>query len=212
MESLEKGKAALISSIETDAHAEEQAIIKDAEKRAAEKIQYAQKKVESILANARGKANEQVDTVKRKITSGTELEIKRRSLRVRGAVMLDILERVEKKLNSMTSDPSYRSVLINWIIEAAIGLDVDSAQVSVSSKELSLINDQLLEEVKAKIKAQVGKQMTFTLSNTVPLKSQGVVLTAVDGRVAFNNQVKTRLVRNQRKIQTLIYDALFAGN
>jgi vacuolar-type H+-ATPase subunit E/Vma4 len=52
----------------------------------------------------------------------------------------------------------------------------------------------------------------LTLSAAPPLKSQGVVLTALDGRTAFNNQVKTRLQRSQRQIRTLIYDALFTDN
>jgi vacuolar-type H+-ATPase subunit E/Vma4 len=51
--------------------------------------------------------------------------------------------------------------------------------------------------------------MTLTLSDTPPLKSQGVVLTAADGRTAFNNQVKTRMLRKQREIRMLIYNALF---
>jgi ATP-dependent protease HslVU (ClpYQ) peptidase subunit len=44
------------------------------------------------------------------------------------------------------------------------------------------------------------------------LKSQGIVLTAADGRTAFNNQVRTRMLRNQRKIRTLIYNKILAGD
>jgi vacuolar-type H+-ATPase subunit E/Vma4 len=44
------------------------------------------------------------------------------------------------------------------------------------------------------------------------LQSQGVVLTAADGRTAFNNQVKTRMLRNRREIQTLIYNTLFTDD
>jgi vacuolar-type H+-ATPase subunit E/Vma4 len=39
-----------------------------------------------------------------------------------------------------------------------------------------------------------------------------VVLTAADGRTAFNNQVHTRLRRHQREIQTMIQDTLFSGS
>ena len=44
------------------------------------------------------------------------------------------------------------------------------------------------------------------------LQAQGVVLTAADGRTAFNNQVPTRMLRRQREIRKLIYDVLFTGN
>jgi vacuolar-type H+-ATPase subunit E/Vma4 len=212
MESVEKEKAALISGIEADARAEEEKIIKDAENQAVEKRKYSEKKIESLLNDARQKAEEQAETVKRKIISGAELEVKRCSMRARDTVMQDIMDRVERKLNSMTGDADYRSVLINWITEAAIGLDAKTAQVNGSEKERTLINDQLLSEVKEKIHAQTGRQVALTLSDAQPLKSQGVVLTAADGRTAFNNQVKTRMLRNQREIRMLIYNTLFADN
>jgi len=43
------------------------------------------------------------------------------------------------------------------------------------------------------------------------LKAQGIVLTAANGHTAFNNQVKTRMLRKQREIQTLIYNTLFSN-
>jgi vacuolar-type H+-ATPase subunit E/Vma4 len=212
MESVEKEKAALISGIETDARAEEEKIIREAENQAAEKRKYSEKRIESLLNDARQKAEEQAETVKRKIISGAELEVKRCSMRARDAVMQDIMGRVEKKLSSMTGDADYRSVLINWITEAAIGLDAETAQVNASEKERTLINDQLLSEAKAKIHTQTGRQVALTLSDVQPLKSQGVVLTAADGRTAFNNQIKTQMLRNQREIRMLIHNTLFADN
>jgi vacuolar-type H+-ATPase subunit E/Vma4 len=50
------------------------------------------------------------------------------------------------------------------------------------------------------------------LSETLPLKSQGVVLTAADGRTAYNNQVKTRILRKEREIRMAIYNTLFTDN
>ena len=52
--------------------------------------------------------------------------------------------------------------------------------------------------------------MTIQLNEEHALLSQGVVLTANNGRVAYNNQVKTRLLRRQQDIQRLIHDRLFA--
>jgi len=212
MESVEKGKALLISGIETDAREEEKEIIADAEKKADEKIKYTEKKIESILENARKEADEQSKAVKKKIISGAEFEIKRRSLRMRSILMRDITDRVEKKLAQMVGDSQYRAVLQDWITEAAIGLDVESAQVNASAKERELIDAELLAEVTKRLLENSGRQVTLSLSDSEPLKSQGVVLTAADGHTAFNNQVATRMLRRQREIQTLIYDALFADD
>src|SRR4030042_1900280 len=77
MESAEKEKvhgtpdsAAIISGIEADARAEEQQIIKEAENQAAEKRKYTEKKVESLLSDARKEALQQAEAVKKKMISG----------------------------------------------------------------------------------------------------------------------------------------------
>ena len=210
MESAEKDKAELISGIESDARIEEQEIIKEAEKQAAEKRQYTEKKIETLLNDARSEAQKQAEAVMNKMLSGVELELKRHSMSVRSDLIQDIMNRVEKKLNSMVDDENYRSILINWIAEAFVGLGVEAAEINATQKERAMIDDRLLSEVKEKIRMLTNIQAQLKLSDAEPLKSQGVVLTAADGRTAFNNQVRTRLLRNQRQIQTLIYNAVLA--
>jgi vacuolar-type H+-ATPase subunit E/Vma4 len=210
MESAEKDKAELISGIESDARIEEQEIIKEAEKQADEKRQYTEKKIEALFNDARSEAQKQADAVMSKMLSSVELELKRHSMSVRSDLIQDIMNRVEKKLNSIIDDENYRSILINWIAEAFVGLGVEAAEINATQKERALIDDRLLSEVKEKIRMQTNKQAQLKLSDAEPLKSQGVVLTAADGRTAFNNQVRTRLMRNQREIQTLIYNAVLA--
>lgn len=212
MEPVEREKAELIAGIEEDARIEEEKILQDAETQAAEKRKYAQKKIESLLNEAEEKAREQAEIVKKKIISGVELEVKRRSMRTQDSIVRDIMTRVEKKFESMVDDPNYRDVLIDWMTEAAIGLDAESAEVNASEKERRKINPELLSDVGRKVHKLTSKQVTLTLSDAQPLKSQGVVLTAADGRTAFNNQVKTRMLRRQRDIRAKVYDALFSKN
>ena len=212
MESIEREKAALISGIETDARAEREKIIKEAQTRAAEKKKYSEKKIESLLDEARTKAQEQAEAAKKKIISTAEREVKRRSMHIRDTVMQDILDRVEKKLASVTGDKDYRSTLTGWLTEAAIGLGTESARVNASPQELKLIDDRVLSEVSRRVRKQTDRQIELTLSDAEPLEYQGVILTAADGRTAFNNQVKTRMLRNRREIQMLIYDSLFTDD
>jgi len=212
MEPSEKEKAALISGIEADARTEEQEIIKQAEKQAVEKRKYAEKKIESVLEDARKEAQEQAEAAKKKIFSGLKLELKRRSMRIQDSIMQEVKDKAEQKINSMTNETSYREVLINWITEAAIGLDTDSAQINALEKERTLINDQLISETEQKIQTKTGRKITLRLADAVALRRQGVVVTAADGRTAYNNQVKTRIQRKEREIRMLIYETLFADN
>jgi vacuolar-type H+-ATPase subunit E/Vma4 len=215
-ESVEKEKvlgtsdaSAIISGIETDGRAEEQLIIKEAQELAAEKRKFTEKKIESVLNEAHNEAQQQAQVAKRKIISGLQIELKRRSMHIRETVMRQIQDEVEKKLDAMTGNANYRSILIDWIIEAAVGLGTEFAQINASEKELAFINDQLISEVSEKIRTKTGRQITLQLSQEPALKFQGIVLTAADGHTAFNNQVRTRILRKEREIRMTIYNTLF---
>ncbi len=212
MESMEKGKEALISSIETDAQAEVEKIVQEARDRAAEKKTYTQKKVESILQEARDKATVQADAIKRKITSSVDLEIKRRSLQVQNVIVQDIQDRVIEAMAAKAKTAKYAKTLESWIVEAAAGLGATSALVNASARERKLLTKAVLSRAMAQVKTQTGDAVTLSLSEAEPLALQGVVLTSEDGRTAFNNQVKTRLSRNQRQIKRMIHDVLFADH
>ena len=203
----------MISDIEADAQVEADAIIKDAQKQGADKRKYAAQQAESLLEDARKKAKEQADAIAKKALSAADLEIKRRAMSAHDAVMREIMTRVEKRLEAMIDDkPRYRGVLVRWIAEAAVGLGAAEARVNATEAERAFVDAPLLTEASAAAEAQSNKKVTLTLSDELPLKSQGVVLTAADGHTAFNNQVTTRLRRRGRKIRSLIYDALFTDN
>ena len=108
METVDKEKAALISGIEADVRAEEEKIIKEAEAQAAEKRKYSEKKIESLLNEAKEKAKEQAQTAKNKIISAAEREVKRSFMHVQDSIVQDIMDRAEKKLRSMTGNEDYR--------------------------------------------------------------------------------------------------------
>lgn len=209
MKSLENGKQELLLGIEADIRAEKQQILDDVEKQIAEKKLYTAKQIESILKEARKQAQEKAEVVKRKITSSVGLEVKRRRLKVRDEVIREIINRVEKKIEIQMADSSYRNFLIDWITEAAIGLGAESATINASQQERQLIDEQLISDVKEKLKARTNKEVELVLSQSQPLKDQGVVLVSADERTAFNNQIKTRIIRQERIARNLINDKLF---
>jgi vacuolar-type H+-ATPase subunit E/Vma4 len=212
MESAEREKAALISDIEADARQEAEAILEEGQERATEKRTQADSQVEAILEQARRQAREQAETIEKGAISAVELELKRRSRSARDLAMRHVMDRVAERLSAMIDHPEYPSLLIAWMIEAAIGLGAASAQVNASEKERAMIDQAMLAQVCEKVKAQTGNPISLTVSSDPPLQAQGVLLTAADGRTAFNNQVPTRILRRQREICKLIYDILFTGN
>ena len=94
-------------------------------------------------------------------------------------------------------------------MEAVRGLDAPQAQLNASAAERRQLDAGLLKDVCAAVEKSSGKAVKLTLAEASPLEAQGVLVTTVDGRMAFNNQVKTRMLRNQRKIHMMIHKALF---
>ncbi len=202
---MNQSKEILIAGIEADARQEEEKILAEAEQQAADKRKYGGQKIESVLADARQRAEKQAEEIKRKMVSSVELEVRRRSLRLRDTILQDLMKQVEDRMKTRIATPNYRAVLRDWIVEAAQGLNVDAAEVNASAAERGLIDEALLREAMEIL----GHKVVLTLSKADPLSGQGVVLTSVNGRLAFNNQVRTRIQRHQREIQSLIHEALF---
>ena len=208
MEAYDNESRALISGIESDARKEADKILGEAKKRASELRMYTEKQIESILREAEEKARTQSEAIKKKVLSGVEIEVKRKSLYLKEKIFSEVLSRVKEEFKSLIQTQSYRTVLLNWIVEAAVGLGVDEAIVSTSKNEQHLIDEELLRRAEKQVSDILGKNVKLRLSRNSGTQ-QGIVLTASDGRTAFNNQVATRLLRYQQKIRDLIYTQLF---
>ena len=202
---MNQSKDILIAGIEADARQEEEKILAEAEQQAADKRKYGDQKIESMLVDTRHRAEEQAEEIKRKVISSVELEVRRRSLRLRDTILQDLMKQVEDRMKKRVATPGYRAVLRHWIVEAARGLNVDAAEVNASAAERELMDEALLSEAMELLEHKVD----LTLSKADPLGAQGVVLTSTNGRLAFNNQVRTRIQRHQREIVELIHEVLF---
>jgi len=142
--------------------------------------------------------------------SQAELEIKRRRLHARNEIIRQIIIKVEQKLGAMIHSPAYREAMVRWIVEAALGLNADTVRLNASAEERGLIDQALINTVQAKVQQSRMRPISIHIADEPALASQGILLTTEDGRMAYNNQVKTRLLRRQRDIQRLIHDTLFA--
>jgi vacuolar-type H+-ATPase subunit E/Vma4 len=202
---MNQSKDILMAGIEDEARQEEEKILAEARQQAADKRKYGDQKIETLLDDTRRRAEQQAGEIRRRMASTVELEVRRRSLRLRDTVLQDLMKRVEERMKTRIETPGYRTVLRDWIVEAARGLSVEAAEVNTGTEERALIDDALLREAMEILEHKVK----LTLSNADPLNGQGVVLISTDGRLAFNNQVRTRIRRHRREIQQLVHDALF---
>lgn len=199
----------LIAGIAQDAEAEARRMLEDASKAAQERREAAEKQVAVILDEARRKAEEQAGSLSRQIASAAKMEVKRIGLRVREQATRLVIERVRSRLAQMIGGPEYREALIGWLVEAAIGLSLPEASVNASPAELALIDERLLAEVQERVLELTARKVRLFKSDADPLVGQGVVLVGREGRLAFNNQVSTRLLRRQTEIRKIIHEVLW---
>lgn len=202
---------ALVSGMEQEAQKEAEKVIAEARKEAERKIQYAERQAESILKEAASRAEAQAEKIRQQALSGVAVAAKRRSLNIQEELYREILHRAVSKLEVLVDTDSYREVLLDYIVEGAVGLDVLAARVNATEHERKMITKALLGEAEKKVKKITGRDVRLTLSDAPPLRKQGVVLTSEDNRTAYDNQVDTRLIRKAVEIRQYIQEILFAS-
>jgi vacuolar-type H+-ATPase subunit E/Vma4 len=202
-------QADLIEGIAQDAAREAERILGEAEKMAEDRRRATDDQVRAVIQQGEGKAEEQAERIRAQAASSLRMERRRTQLRLQQQAFQEVLRRVREHLAAMVGSSEYRQVLLVWIVEAAIGLGVPEATVNASAAERKQIDKPLLREAQNKVNELSGKKISLTVADEDPLIPQGVVLLAANGRVEFNNQVATRLLRRQSEIRKTIQDTLW---
>jgi vacuolar-type H+-ATPase subunit E/Vma4 len=208
----------LIAGITRDAEAEAERLLEEAREAAEERLQAAEGQGARILEEARAKAETQARTVHAQATSALRMESKRAALKVREEVLRRVLQAARDRLAAMVETPagarvsgggaSYGQILLGWIVEGAIGLNVPEAEVNVSARERAFLEPELLRQAERTVKELTGRTVALKPAKGDPLPAQGVVLRSADGRLEFNNQVSTRLLRYQSEVRKKVFEAL----
>jgi vacuolar-type H+-ATPase subunit E/Vma4 len=209
-ETNEAGKKELIESIKNDARAEAEKTLEEAERSARNKILDAEEQVKRSRKDAEEKAEEQADVIRKNNEAAIDVEKRRITLRLREKVFQEVYNLVRNAVGESLNDPNHKDVLKGWIIEAAVGLEAEKAFVNASRDERALIDEGLLRQCEEKVKQLIGKTVSLEITGEKPLTEPGVILTTEDNRMAYNNQLSTRIDRHKAEIRKMIYQELFA--
>lgn len=210
MEQVDVGKQKLMSGIIENAKTEAEKILGDARRSVDEKRKAGEVQIGVLKKQTDTKIAQQLEAIAKRNKQAIAMEKRRRALREQEHLFELVLETVSKTLDSMVDAAEYRDVLKDWVVEAALGLHISKAHVNVSKREQHVIDEHFLHEAEQQLEAIAGWKTTLNKSTADPLLVQGVVLTSVDRRIAFNNQVPTRLSRIESEIKNLIYTELSA--
>ena len=199
----------LIDGITEDVAREVERILGEAEKSAADRSASVDEQAHAVIQQAESKAEEQAERIRKQSASSLRMERRRRQLRLQEQAVQEVLKRVRQRLAEMVGTREYREVLLGWIVEAAIGLGASEATVNASAAERKQIDKRLLEDAQRQVGELSGKKVRLKGEEGDPLIPQGIVLRAADGRVEYNNQVATRLLRQQSEIRKAIQDTIW---
>lgn len=199
----------IIQGIESDAEEEAKTIEREAEEYAEQRIASAKAQGDGILKDAEEKAENQSTLIRKNGESKVTMEKRKSALKLRDRVLQETLDLARKKIREMIGAPEYSALLLDWIVEGAIGLYAEEAEVNTSLQEQPLITEELLKKAEEEVFRITGKKTRLTKKEGDPLPGQGVVLTASSGKIAYNNQVSTRFLRHQTEIRKLVYQSLF---
>jgi vacuolar-type H+-ATPase subunit E/Vma4 len=159
------------------------------------------KKIDDAIEQEKRAARQRIAQIKRQEESALRNLERRHAVshgqRLRGAA----LELVAVKMAALVGTDEYRETLVRWIAEAAIGLDRPEAIVNCSFREQ--IDADMLRSGERLVKETTGRDVSLHFGGAI-LTGQGIEVTSTDGKVAYNNQVSTRLVRFERHLKELM--------
>jgi vacuolar-type H+-ATPase subunit E/Vma4 len=200
---------AIIVGILADADAEAARIEAEAAAYAEQSAARAAEQASAIARDAATKSESQAKAILADAAAKAAIERRKRSLLLQERLAGEIVERAARSISGMIGQPGYKDVLRGWITEAVIGLSAESAAVNASKDELALIDDALLRDAEKAALAATGKVTSLHKVEGDPTVGQGAYLIADGGRLAYDNRVATRFVRNRAEIRKRIYTALY---
>jgi vacuolar-type H+-ATPase subunit E/Vma4 len=121
----------LKKEIRQQSESEAAVIIGQAEKEAEHILDQARSEAEKIQSEMLKKAEKQAEFIRKRVLSGVHLEIKKQNLQAREAMLSQLFQLVQEKLERFRKSSKYASVLENMIIEGALALGSEKLELMV---------------------------------------------------------------------------------
>lgn len=176
----------------SDARVQVQRIESDAKRRADEEISEEDRQLQSQLQQIRFHEQSALESAKRRA------QLKR----IDDSYQMEMAA-VRRRFEAFARTEAFRPYLTQWVAEAAVGLDLKEAKVAFNPA--APVDEDMLRKAEAMVKSVTGSEVKLSL-DTRPMSQIGVVLSSLDDKVSFNNQVDVRMRRVEREIRTLVQE------
>ncbi len=192
---MDKIREAILAKVEAEA----QGIIKEAEEKAREEIEKAQKQRERRFEEVGRRLMEEAEGEAARIQAQASIRARQEVLAAKAGIIGEITDRVKRVLEGVSGDESAKLSLIR---EALDGLGVDKARIYVSPKDVGEV--KRLVEGDRELGARIVESREFDCSG-------GVIAEDIAGKVRIDNTYETRLEILLPKILPQIEGELFGS-
>lgn len=193
MKGMEKISEAILDKVKVDA----QQIIKEAEEKALQDIEKAEKQLETKFEEEKRKAIEGAEREAAIILAQATIKARQELSRTKADIVDKIVSAVNTTLRSISSD---ESLLLSLIKEVVDELGGDKARIYVSPKDISTVQGFLERDKELASRIMEIKEFDCT---------GGVIAESIDGKFSLDNTYDTRLEMLLPKILPEIRRGLF---
>ncbi len=206
-EETQKDKPVLLDEIRKKAEAEGRGIIEEARKGADQKRKGAEAQALRIKEEALERAEARAESMRETQLANLAMQKKRIRLRRNEEIMQLVIGRVVSSLEERVDTPEYAEALEKWAVEACLGLGMDAAILETSPAERKYFDAPALQKIRQKVRDRGGPRIELSLSDK-STDGAGVVARSPDGRVVYDNRIRTRIRRNENTLKKIIYQEL----
>ena len=193
MKGMEKISEAILDKVKVDA----QRIIKEAEEKALQDIEKAEKQLETKFEEEKRKAIEGAEREAAIILAQATIKARQELSRTKADIVDKIISAVNITLRSISSD---ENLLLSLIKEVVDELGGDKARIYVSPKDMSTVQGFLERDKELASRIMEIKEFDCT---------GGVIAESIDGKFSLDNTYDTRLEMLLPKILPEIHRGLF---
>jgi vacuolar-type H+-ATPase subunit E/Vma4 len=193
MENAQPPVDALRREIAEGSERDARAVLDEAGRDAAAKLQAARAEAEAAAAETLRRAHAQGEAVRKRILSGVHLEVQKRRLQVVEETLARMFALAAEKLEAFRHDKAYADFLDRLVLEGVTALDAAEIRVVPGAAERALLSKERLAALE-RAAAQSGRTVRLSLAEET-LAEGGVLLASSDGRTRFDNRFSARIRR-----------------
>jgi|GEM_PF-5662460 len=202
-------ETALIDSIKKAAHDEAQKILDNAQ----QTVQERKKSTDERISQLKKENQKRIEQQKAAIARESERKIasieRKQQLALKQQIIDHVTEQVVEKFNALVDSSEFKEVILEWTVEAALGLEEEDAVLKVTESCKTFANHAFCEEAAERYKTLTNKNIKLTLSPEIIKNDHGIILESKNGGTIYNNLLQTRLYRHKDLIEARVLEDIF---